>query len=71
MLSGLVWMGQDIFSALSEHLLQTVKPGLIHILFHEGLEQLLKQHWKKLCPILASWLMCFHQAVKCCGDWRE
>lgn len=71
MLSGLAGQGQDIFSAVSEHLLKTVKPDLIHILFHEGLEQLLKQCWKKFYPILASWLMCFHHPAKCCGDWRE
>lgn len=30
------------------HVLPTVKPELIHILFHGGLEQHLKQHWKKV-----------------------
>lgn len=70
MLSGLARRGQDVFSALPENILETVKPGLTHVLFHEGLEQLLKQRWKKFYPILASWLVCFHPPAKRRGDWR-
>jgi len=71
MLSGLVGRGRDVVSALSEHLLETIKPRLMHILFREGLEQLLKQHWNKFFPALASRLVCFHHPAKCCGDWGE
>lgn len=68
MLSGLVGRGQNVFSALSEHLLKAVKASHIHVVFHEGLEQLLKQRWEKFCPVLAFWLVCFHHPVKCCGE---
>lgn len=52
MLSRLEGWGQDTCNALLGHVPRTVKPGLIHILFHGSLEQHLKKHWRKVLLLL-------------------
>lgn len=53
MLSRLEGRGQETSSALLSRVPKTVKPGLIHIFLHGGLEQHLKHIGKSFTP---SWL---------------